>query len=121
MSDYDLNNVFAKIIRGEIPSKKVYENDHVLAFHDMNPVKKIHVLLVSKGPYDNIMTFGEKAKDEDILALMRAVPKVADALGLKESGFRVIVNCGPDSCVEMPHHMHLHIIGGENLGSKIAS
>jgi histidine triad (HIT) family protein len=118
---YDDTNLFAKIIRGEIPSQKVYEDDFVLAFRDISPVKKIHVLIVPKGPYNNVVTLGEAGSDQDILGLMRAIPKVVDALNLRESGFRLIVNCGPDSCLHMPHHMHIHIIGGENLGSKITS
>ena len=112
MSDYDSNNVFAKMLRGEITPKMVYEDEHVFAFHDNAPKAKVHVLLIPKGPYKNITKLGENATDEELIALMRAVPKVAELLGIKESGYRVLVNCGEEGGQEVPH-LHLHLLGGE--------
>ncbi len=118
MSDYDSNNVFAKMIRGEITPNTVYEDDHVLAFHDMYPKKKVHVLIIPKGPYKNISQLGESAEDAQIVALMRAVPKVAELLGIKDSGYRVITNCGDHGGQEVPH-LHLHLLGGEPVGVMV--
>lgn len=118
MSDYDSNNVFAKILRREIPPKVIYEDDLVLAFHDAFPKKKVHALIIPKGAYTNITQFGEKAKDEELVALFRAVPKVVELLGIKDSGFRVITNNGSDGGQEVPH-LHLHILGGESIGKMV--
>ena len=116
---YDQNNIFAKILRGEIPCKKAYEDDKVLAFHDLYPKKKVHVLILPKGAYTDITDMGEEAKEDEIVALIRAVPKVADAMGIKQSGYRIIINCGANGGQEVPH-LHLHLLGGERVGAMIA-
>ena len=115
---YDPNNIFAKIIRGEIPAKKVYEDDHVLAFHDIQPRRKVHVLIIPKGAYENIGTFGTDASEAEILALWRAVPKIAAELGLGENGYRLITNCGTHGHQEVPH-LHVHMLGGEPVGPMV--
>lgn len=118
MSDYDPNNIFAKILRGEIPNKTIYEDEHVLAFHDVFPKKKIHALIIPKGAYKNVAIAGEKASDAELAALLRAVPKVVDLLGIKDSGFRLITNNGEHGGQEVPH-LHLHIVGGEPVGKMV--
>lgn len=115
---YDPNNVFARILRGELPARKVYEDDQVLAFHDINPQAPIHVLVIPKGAYVSLDDFGAKASPEDVSAFFRAVPKVAAALGLTEDGYRVLANHGPHSHQEVPH-FHLHIFGGRPLGPML--
>jgi diadenosine tetraphosphate (Ap4A) HIT family hydrolase len=116
---YDTNNIFAKILRGEIPSNKIYEDDKVVAFHDIHPRKKVHVLILPKGPYADIQSFGEDADDEDIVALFRAVPKIATQLGIDKSGYRVITNCRTHGGQEVPH-LHLHLLGGEAVGHMVS-
>lgn len=116
---YDPNNIFAKILRGELPCTKVYEDDDVLAFDNIYPQRKVHVMIISKGAYKDISQLADDAEDNEILALMRAVPKVAAAKGIRESGYRVITNCGPHSGQEIPH-IHLHLLGGEPLGALVA-
>lgn len=116
---YDQNNIFAKILRGEIPCKKVYEDDQVLAFDDIHPKRKVHTLIIPKSAYTDVSHLGEEAEDEEIVALMRAVPKVAAAKGVKETGYRVIINCGANGGQEVPH-IHLHILGGETVGPMTA-
>ena len=116
---YDQNNIFAKILRGEIPCKKVYEDDSVLAFDDIQPRKKVHTLIIPKSAYTDISHLGEDAKDDEIVALIRAVPKVAAAKGVKEDGYRIIVNCGGDGGQEVPH-IHIHLLGGERVGPMTA-
>jgi diadenosine tetraphosphate (Ap4A) HIT family hydrolase len=115
---YDENNVFAKILRGEIPCGKVYEDDHVLAFHDINPQTPTHVLVVPKGAYENLDDFTARASDEEIAALMRATGKIAREAGLVEPGYRILVNSGPDANQEVMH-LHIHIFGGKPLGRMI--
>ena len=112
---YDENNVFAKILREEIPNDTVYEDDHVLAFHNIAPEAPIHIVMICKGAYQNISDFSEKARDEEIVALNRAVAKVADKLGIIETGYRVISNTPGHGGQEVPH-MHWHIMAGEPLG-----
>ena len=115
---YDSNNVFARILRGEIPSKKVYEDAHSLAFHDIHPQAKTHVLVIPKGAYVSMEDFSQHASDQEIAAFVRAVGKVARDLGLAESGYRILANHGPDSHQEVPH-LHVHIFGGQKLGRMI--
>ena len=115
---YDDQNIFAKILRGEIPCNKVYEDDHVLAFHDINPQTQVHVLVIPKGPYVSWNDFAEKASDAEIGALTRATAKIAQQLGVEESGYRVLSNCGPDAHQEVPH-LHLHLFAGQDLGRMI--
>ena len=118
---YDKNNIFAKILRGEIPCKKVYENDHVLAFHDINPQKKVHVLVIPKGAYTDIYDFLQNASKEEIISLMQAVVEVCKitkvSLKVGGNGFRLLANTGPDGSQEVPH-FHYHVMGGEPMGLR---
>ena len=115
---YDKNNIFAKILRGEIPCKKVYENDHVLAFHDINPQKKVHVLVIPKGEYVDLDDFNKKASDKEIVALNKAVSHVANLIGAKGKGYRTLSNIGIDGGQEVPH-LHFHIFAGEKIGKMV--
>jgi len=115
---YDSNNIFARILRGEIPSKKIYEDAHVLAFHDIHPQAKVHALVIPKGAYVSMADFTVRATDAEIAGFVRAVGKVARDLGLEESGYRILANHGPDSHQEVPH-LHIHIFGGQRLGRMI--
>jgi diadenosine tetraphosphate (Ap4A) HIT family hydrolase len=115
---YDPNNIFARILRGEIPAKKVYEDEHALAFYDINPLAKLHVLVIPKGAYVSLADFSARASGAEIAGLIRAVGKVARDLGLEESGYRILANHGPDSHQEVPH-LHIHIFGGQRLGKMI--
>ncbi len=115
---YDENNIFAKILRGEIPCNKAYEDDHVLAFHDINPQTPTHVLVIPKGAYVSFDDFSEKASDAEIAALVRAVGKIARDEGVAQAGYRVLANTGGDGLQEVPH-FHLHVFGGQNLGRMI--
>ena len=115
---YDKNNIFAKILRKEIPCKKVYENDHVLAFHDINPQKKIHILVIPKGEYIDLDDFNNKASEKEIVELNRAITHVSKLLGVKEKGYRALTNIGNDGGQEVPH-LHYHIFGGENIGKMV--
>jgi diadenosine tetraphosphate (Ap4A) HIT family hydrolase len=115
---YDPQNVFARILRGEIPCKKVYEDEHVLAFHDIHPQAKVHVLVIPKGAYVSMKDFSTRATDGEIAGFIRAVGKIAGELGLDESGYRILANHGPDSHQEVPH-LHIHIFGGQRLGRMI--
>ena len=116
---YDENNIFARILRGEIPSRKVYEDDRVLAFHDINPHAPTHILVIPKGPYVSWDDFSSKASDEEIGAFVRAVGKIARDEGLVADGYRLLANVGPDSGQEVPH-LHVHIFGGRPLGPMLA-
>jgi len=115
---YDEGNVFALILRGEIPCDKVYEDDHVLAFRDINPQKPTHVLVIPKGPYVSFDDFTETAPGEEIAAFMRAAGRIARDLGLQDPGYRILANHGRDGRQEVPH-FHLHIFGGEDCGPMI--
>lgn len=120
---YDHENIFAKILRGEIPARKVYEDAHALAFHDINPQAPVHVLVIPKGPYVSLDDFLAEAPDELVTGFFRAVGKVARALGLAESeggtGFRALANAGGDAGQEVPH-LHVHLFGGKPLGPMLA-
>jgi histidine triad (HIT) family protein len=116
---YDDGNIFARILRGELPSKKVYEDEHVLAFHDINPLAPTHILVIPKGPYVSWDDFSEKASDAEIAAFVRASGRIAREAGLVESGYRVLANTGPNSGQEVPH-LHLHIFAGRPLGPMLA-
>jgi histidine triad (HIT) family protein len=113
--EYDRNNVFARILRGELPCKKVYEDDRVLAFHDINPQAPVHVLVIPKGEYVSLDDFSAKAAPAEIAAFFGAVGSIARALGLTEKGYRILANHGPDSHQEVPH-FHVHIFAGRPLG-----
>ena len=115
---YDDQNIFAKILRGEIPCDRVYEDDHVLAFNDINPQTPTHVLVVPKGPYVSSDDFAEKASDQEIAGFFRAVGQIARDLGAVGPGYRILANHGPDAHQEVPH-FHLHLFGGKDLGRMI--
>ena len=106
---YDKKNIFAKILRGEIPCKKIYENDHVLAFHDISPQKKVHVLVIPKGEYVDLDDFNNKASDKEIVELNKAITHVSNLLGAKDQGYRALTNIGSDGGQEVPH-LHLSLI-----------
>lgn len=112
---YDPENIFAKILRGEIPCDKVFENEHALAFNDINPQAPVHVLVIPKGEYLSPEDFTARASDAEIAGFMRAVGEVARQLGLSENGYRLLANHGPESRQEVPH-LHVHITGGRDLG-----
>ena len=118
---YDNNNIFAKILRGEIPCDKVYENDHALAFKDINPLAKVHVLIIPKGAYTDVDDFSKNASKDEIASLMQAVAEVCKIkkVSLTEggNGFRLIANTGPDGSQEVPH-FHYHVMGGEPMGLR---
>lgn len=115
---YDRDNIFAKIVRGEIPCNKVYEDEYALAFHDINPQAPTHVLVVPKGSYVSSDDFTEKAADAEIAGFMRAVGKVARDLGTVADGYRILSNHGRDAHQEVPH-FHIHIFAGKDLGRMI--
>lgn len=119
MSAYDDNNIFAKILRGEIPSDKVYEDDHVLAFNDIAPQAPVHILVIPKGRYVSIDDFGANAPAEEIQAFYAAISKIVEDKNLKADGFRVIANTGLNGGQEVPH-FHAHILGGRALGPMLA-
>jgi diadenosine tetraphosphate (Ap4A) HIT family hydrolase len=116
---YDDSNIFARILRGEIPSSKVYEDEHVLAFNDINPLSPTHILVIPKGRYVSWDDFSAKASDEEIGAFVRAVGQIARDSGLVESGYRLLANVGRNSGQEVPH-LHVHIFGGRSLGPMLA-
>jgi diadenosine tetraphosphate (Ap4A) HIT family hydrolase len=116
---YDDNNVFAKILRGEIPAKKVYEDDFALAFHDIAGKAPVHVLVIPKGKYLSIADFGSNASEAEITGFYRAVAKVANDLGLVNEGFRTIANTGLNGGQEVPHY-HVHLLGGKKIGPMVA-
>lgn len=116
---YDQSNIFARILRDEIPSNRVYEDDQVLAFNDINPLAPTHILVIPKGPYVSWDDFSENASDAEIAGLVRAVGTIARDAGLVEQGYRVLANVGMNSGQEVPH-LHLHIFGGRPLGPMLA-
>lgn len=118
MTQYDDNNIFARILRGEIPCKKIFENDHVLAFHDINPQAPTHVLVIPKGAYVSMDDFTARANDTEIAALFRAVGDLARDLGVAEQGYRILSNCGLNGGQEVPH-LHIHLFAGARLGRMI--
>jgi diadenosine tetraphosphate (Ap4A) HIT family hydrolase len=116
---YDDNNIFARILRGEIPSTKVYEDEYAFAFHDINPLAPVHILVIPKGPYVSWDDFSENGSDAEIAGFVRAVGKVARDQGLVGLGYRVLANIGMRGGQEVPH-LHAHIFGGEPLGPMLA-
>lgn len=116
---YDDQNIFAKILRGEIPCTPVYDDAYVLAFPDISPQAKVHILVIPKGAYVSIDDFGESASADEIAGFYRAVSKIAADAGLSAGGYRVIANTGVDGGQEIPH-FHAHILGGEKLGPMIS-
>ena len=115
---YDDDNIFAKILRGEIPCDRVYEDDHALAFRDINPQTPVHVLVIPRGAYVSSEDFTANAPDAEIAGFMRAVGHVARELGLAEPGYRILANHAADAHQEVPH-FHVHIFGGQDLGRMI--
>ena len=118
MSIYDDNNIFAKILRGEIPCDKVYEDDFVLAFNDIAPQAPVHILVIPKGKYISIDDFGANASAEEVKGFYEAVSKIVTEQNIKGSGFRTIANTGDDGGQEVPH-FHLHILGGKAIGRMV--
>jgi len=116
---YDADNIFARILRGEIPCQKVFEDDHVLAFNDIGPQKPAHILVIPKGAYVSHDDFAATASDAEIVAFTRAVGKIARAAGVAESGYRLIANAGADGGQEVPHY-HVHILGGAPAGPMVS-
>ena len=120
---YDKNNIFAKILRGEIPCKKIYEDEYVLAFYDINPQKKIHALIIPKGSYVNLDDFSSKASKNEIIGLIKGIRTVAKKIGVsdevKGGGYRSLVNVGENGGQEVPH-LHFHIFGGEKVGKMVS-
>ena len=117
---YDDNNVFARILRGEIPARKVYEDEYVLAFDDIRPQAPVHILVVPKGRYLSFDDFARDASDHEIAAFTRAIGRIAETAGVAATGYRLIFNHGPHSHQEVPH-LHAHIIGGRALGGLVPS
>ena len=123
--NYDKNNIFAKILRGEIslkPEEKIFENEFVLSFYDINPKRKIHVLVIPKGEYTDLDDFSKRASEKEISELIKGINKVAKMLGIsidKGKGYRALVNIGEDGGQEVPH-LHFHLLGGEKVGKMVS-
>ena len=119
---YDDQNIFAKILRGEIPCKKIYEDNFVLSFHDINPQKKIHALVIPKGKYVDLDDFNKNASNEEIAGLIKGISIVAKKLGISTEvgkGYRTLANISEDGGQEVPH-LHFHIFGGEKVGKMVS-
>jgi histidine triad (HIT) family protein len=117
---YDDNNIFARILRGEIPSNKVYEDQWALAFHDINPLAPTHVLVIPQGRYVSLADFSASASADEIAGFIRAVGKVAKDLGLEAQGYRLLANMGEQSGQEVPH-FHVHLFAGRPLGRMLSA
>ena len=118
---YDDNNIFAKILRDEIPCKKIYEDDYVLSFYDINPQKKIHALVIPKGKYMDLDDFNSKALDKEIVGLIKGISIVAKNLGISvdtSKGYRALTNLSENGGQEVPH-LHFHLFGGEKVGKMV--
>ena len=118
---YDKNNIFAKILRKEIPCKKIFENDYVLSFYDINPQKKIHALVIQKGEYINLDDFNNRASDKEIVALSKAITEVSKILEISTEtgkGYRALTNLDDHGGQEVPH-LHFHLFGGEKVGKMV--
>ena len=116
---YDDSNIFARILRGELPSNNICEDEHAVAFHDINPLTPTHILVIPKGAYVSWDDFSEKASDEEIAGYVRAVGRIARDKGLVEQGYRLLANVGLNSGQEVPH-LHVHIFAGRPLGPMLA-
>jgi diadenosine tetraphosphate (Ap4A) HIT family hydrolase len=119
MAEYDPNNVFARILRGEIPNRTLLDTEHALAFHDINPQAPVHVLVIPKGPYTDLADFAANAPAAEQSGFLAAVAEAVRLLRLEEGGFRTITNSGGHAHQEVPH-FHLHILGGRPLGPMLA-
>lgn len=117
---YDDTNIFARILRGEIPCKKVHEDDWSLAFHDIHPQAPVHVLVIPRGAYVSWDDFSARASDREIAGFVRTVGEVARKLDLVPAGYRLLANAGPHSHQEVPH-LHVHLFGGKPLGPLLAT
>ena len=115
---YDPQNIFARILRGEIPCDKVFENDHALAFNDISPQAPVHVLIIPKGAYVSSSDFSARAGAEEIAGFMRAIHAVAEKAGVLDAGYRLIANAGENGHQEVPH-FHVHLVGGRKLGAML--
>jgi histidine triad (HIT) family protein len=115
---YDSNNIFAKILRGEIPCEKVYESEYALAFKDIKPQAPVHTLVIPKGAYVDYSDFSSNASDAEILDYIRAIGIVAKDAGITENGYRILSNIGDEGGQEVPH-LHVHVFGGQRLGRMI--
>ncbi len=115
---YDKTNIFARILRGEIPANKVYEDEHALAFHDINPQAPVHILVIPKGPYVSWDDFSERGSAEEIAGFVKAVGHVARSQGMVTRGYRLLANVGRNGGQEVPH-LHVHIFGGGPLGPML--
>ena len=118
---YDNNNIFAKILKGDVPCKKIYEDDFVLSFHDINPQKKIHALVIPKGKYVDLDDFSEKASPDEMVGLLKGISFVAKKLGISVDtgkGYRALANISEDGGQEVPH-LHFHLFGGEKVGKMV--
>jgi len=118
---YDDNNIFAKILRGEIPCKKIYEDNFILAFYDINPQKKIHALVIPKGKYIDLDDFSLKASPEEMVGLLKGINMVAKKLGISTevgNGYRALTNINNHGGQEVPH-LHFHLFGGERVGKMV--
>lgn len=116
---YDTNNIFARILRGEIPCNKVFENEYVLAFRDIAPKAPVHILVIPKGAYIDIVDFGARASSEEVQGFFKAVADIAAEQNLSTHGFRSIANTGLHGGQEVPH-FHLHLLGGASIGPMVA-
>ena len=116
---YDDNNVFAKILRGEIPSKKVLEDAHALAFHDIHPARPVHILVIPKGKYTDFTEFATRATPAEQTSFWSAVAEAAKKAGVVETGYRLVANTGANGGQEVPH-FHVHILGGGRVGPMVA-
>jgi histidine triad (HIT) family protein len=118
MPAYDRNNVFARILRGELPCKKVHEDEFALAFHDINPLAPVHVLVIPKGEYVSQADFCATAPAEQVTGFWRAVAKVARDLGLESEGYRIVANHGPNGG-QLVFHFHVHVFGGRQMSHRM--
>jgi len=118
---YDENNIFAKILRGEVPCEKIYEDEYILSFYDVNPQRKIHALVIPKGKYIDLDDFNAKASENEIVAYFKGISKVAKKLGISidiGKGYRTISNLSEHGGQEVPH-LHFHLLGGEKVGKML--
>ena len=118
---YDENNIFAKILRGEIPCKKIYENEFILSFYDINPQKKIHALVIPKGKYTDLDDFSLNASTDEMVGLLKGINTVANKLGISVkngNGYRALANISENGGQEVPH-LHFHLFGGEKVGKMV--
>ena len=115
---YDINNIFAKILRGEVTCEVINEDEHALSFADINPQAPVHILVIPKGAYTDWSDFVSRASPKEIVAFTKAISRVADLTGISETGYRVISNVGADSHQEVPH-LHMHVLGGTAIGPLV--